>query len=68
VVKISLKHAERLMAEPKSKNYPIAADWLKRAKKAYTVLGQADEWKAYLQKTREKYSRRLALQAQLQRL
>jgi len=56
------------MAEPKSKNYPIAANWLKRAKKAYTVLGQADEWKACLQKTREKYSRRPALQAQLQRL
>lgn len=32
VVQISLKHAERLMSEVKSKNYPIAAAWLKRAK------------------------------------
>jgi len=68
VVKISLKHAERLMAEAKSKNYPIAAEWLKRAKRAYAELGQTDEWKAYLQNTKAKYSRRPALQAQLARL
>jgi uncharacterized Zn finger protein len=68
VARVSLKHAERLMAEPKSKNYPLAAEWLKRAKKAYTTLGQATEWKAYLQKTKEKYSRWPALQAHLTRL
>ena len=68
VVKVSLKNAERLMVEVKSKNYPIAAEWLKRAKKAYVQLGQTGEWKAYLQKTKEKYSRRPALQAQLARL
>jgi len=68
VARISLKHAERLMAEPKSKNYPIAAEWLRRAKKAYARLGQNQEWAAYLKKTKEKYSRRPALQAQLQRL
>ena len=68
VVKVSLKNAERLMVEAKSKNYPIAAEWLKRVKKAYVQLGQTGEWKAYLQKTKEKYSRRPALQAQLARL
>jgi len=68
VARISVKHAERLMAEPKSKNYPLAAEWLKRAKKAYTALGQADEWRAYLRKVTEKYQRRPALQAHLQRL
>jgi uncharacterized Zn finger protein len=68
VARISLKHAERLMAEAKSKNYPFAAEWLKRAKKAYTQLGQNHEWSDYLQKIKEKYSRRPALQAQLQRL
>ncbi len=68
VVQISLKHAERLMAEPKSKNYPIAAEWLKRAKKAYALLGQTDEWRAYLRKVTEKYQCRPALQAHLQRL
>jgi uncharacterized Zn finger protein len=68
VVQISLKHAERLMSEVKSKNYPIAAAWLKRAKKAYTLLGKSDEWKKYLKETKEKYKRRPALQSQLARL
>jgi uncharacterized Zn finger protein len=67
-VKISFKHAERLMAEAKSKNYPIAAAWLKRAKQAYKLLGKTDEWKKYLEVTREKYKRRPALQNQLARL
>lgn len=68
VVKISLKHAERLMTEVKSKNYPIAAAWLKRAKQAYKLLGKMDEWESYLAKTKEKYKRRPALQGQLARL
>jgi uncharacterized Zn finger protein len=68
VVKISLKHAERLMSEAKSKNYPIAAAWLKRAKQAYKLLGKSDEWKRYLGEIKEKYKRRPALQNQLARL
>jgi uncharacterized Zn finger protein len=68
VVKISLQHAERLMSEPKSKNYPFAAAWLKRAKQAYKLLGKTDEWHKYLRETKEKYKRRPALQNQLARL
>ena len=68
VALVSLKHAERLMAEAKSKNYPIAAVWLKRAKQAYKLLGKTDEWKKYLGETKEKYKRRPALQNQLARL
>jgi uncharacterized Zn finger protein len=68
VVQISLKHAERLMSEAKSKNYPIAATWLKRAKQAYKLLGKTDEWKRYLEETKENYKRRPALQSQLARL
>ncbi len=68
VARMSVKQAERLMVEAKSKNYPIAANWLKRAKKAYTQMGQAHEWQAYLQKVKDQYKRRPALQAQLQRL
>ena len=68
VARISLNHAERLMIEAKSKNYPIAAAWLKRAKQAYKLLGKTDEWKKYLDETKEKYKRRPALQNQLARL
>ena len=68
VARISIKHAELLVREPKSKHYPIAAQWLKRAKQAYAQMGQAREWQAYLQELKEQYRRRPALQAQLQRL
>jgi len=68
VAQISLKHAERLMTEVKSKNYPIAAGWLKRAKQAYKLLEKTDEWKRYLGETKEKYRRRPALQNQLAKL
>ncbi|MBI3240781.1 MAG: SWIM zinc finger family protein [Chloroflexi bacterium] len=68
VARAGVKHAERLMTEPKSKNYPFAAGWLKRAKKAYQHLGQTQEWKSYLQKLKEKYSRRPALMSHLKRL
>jgi len=68
VARMSVKQAERLMAEPKSKNYPIAAEWLQRAKRAYTRLGHAAEWRNYLTKVSEKYKQRPALQAQLRRL
>lgn len=68
VVRISLRHANRLMTEAKSKNYPIAAAWLQRAKQAYELLGKVDEWNKYLGETREKYKRRPALLKQLARL
>lgn len=68
VAKISLKHAERLMTEVKSQNYPLAANWLKKAKKAYKQLSQLQEWQTYLDKTKEKYKRRPALQKQLRQL
>ena len=68
VVRVSVKNADRLIAEPKSKNYPIAAEWLTRAKKAYTRLGRVEEWKAYLLKVKDRYKRRPALQEQLRHL
>ena len=68
VVRMSLKQAERLMTEVNSRNYPIAANWLKKAKKAYKQLGQMQEWQKYLEATKEKYKRRPALQRQLREL
>jgi len=68
VAKASRKHAERLMVEAKSQNYPLAAAWLKRAKQAHAALGQTAEWRGYLNQIKEQYRRRPALQAQLSRL
>jgi uncharacterized Zn finger protein len=68
VARTSIKQAERLMVEAKSDRYPIAANWLKRAKTAYTQMGQTQQWQAYLHKVKEQYRRRPALQAHLRRL
>jgi len=46
----------------------LAAEWLKRAKKAHANWGQTREWQAYLEKVKAQYRRRPALQAQLARL
>ena len=68
VVQVSIAHAERLIAETKSKYYPIAAAWLDRVKHAYALLGQTEVWRVYLQRLKEQYKRRPALQEQLRRL
>jgi uncharacterized Zn finger protein len=60
----SKHHAEGLIARKVSKYY-AAAEWLKRVKIAYP---QSAEWRAYLDHLKQGYSRRPALQAQLQRL
>ncbi len=66
--KMSIGQAERLMVDAHSKNYPIAVAWLQRAKRAYQLLGQSAVWETYLVTIKQRYNRRRALQAQLQRL
>ena len=68
VIRASIKQADRLIAETKSKYYPMAAGWLRKAKAAYSELGQTEKWQKYLQGLKEQYKRRPALQAQLARL
>jgi uncharacterized Zn finger protein len=68
VIRVSIKQAEKLIAETQSKYYPAAADWLRKARDAYVRLDQANQWQEYLQRLKEQYRRRPALQAQLARL
>lgn len=68
VIRASVKQAERLIAETKSKYYPAAAEWLSKAKAAYAQLGQTEKWRKYLQELKEEYKRRPALQAQMAKL
>ena len=68
VVIASVKYAEALIAPTKSSLYPVAADWLRRAKAAYVHSGQIDEWQEHLQRLKEQYRRRPALMAQLKSL
>ena len=68
VIRASIKQAESLIEQTKSKYYPAAAEWLRKAKSAYAQLGQTDKWQKYLRELKEQYKRRPALQAQLARL
>ncbi len=68
VIRVCLKQSDSLLVQTQSKLYPIAADWLRRAKTAYLKMGRSDEWKDYLQQLKERYKRRPALQAQLAKL
>lgn len=68
VIRVSIKQAEELIVQTKSKLYSAAADWLKRAKAAYAKLGRTSEWQKYLRELKEQYRRRPALQTQLARL
>lgn len=68
VIRTSIKQAENLIAQTQSKLYPVAAEWLKRAKKAYLHKGQAAEWKAYIDNLRVVYAKRPALQRAIEGL
>jgi uncharacterized Zn finger protein len=68
VSKVSRKQAEFLIAKTASKYYPIAARWLGKMKQAYAASGKPDEWSVYLERLKEKYPRRRALQAALEKL
>ncbi|MBA3321542.1 MAG: SWIM zinc finger domain-containing protein [Pyrinomonadaceae bacterium] len=65
VIRTSVKQAEALIVLTKSNLYPVAADWLRRAKAAHAHLGQDAEWQKYLRELKEQYKRRPALQTQL---
>ncbi len=67
VIRISIKQAEQLIAKTQSKYYRDAAEWLKRAKRAYPRLERTKEWRTYLDQVEEKYKRHPALQAGLNR-
>ncbi|NJM39517.1 MAG: hypothetical protein HC853_01455 [Anaerolineae bacterium] len=68
VIEASRKQAEVLIAKTQSKYYVHAAEWLRRMKQAYGLLGQSREWQKYLDGLKEQYRRRPALQAQLRGL
>jgi uncharacterized Zn finger protein len=67
-IQTSQRQAEGLIERTQSKYYAAAARWLEKAKAAYLVGGREQEWLAYLADLRQRYWRRRALLAELQRL
>ncbi len=62
VICVALNQSDDLIVKTQSKLYPVAAQWLKRARQAYYHKGQAAEWQAYITNLRATYARRPALQ------
>jgi uncharacterized Zn finger protein len=68
VIQVSRKQSDQLIATVQSKNYPLVAQWLARAKKAYIAKGQETEWQVYITNLRTTYARRPALQSAIEKL
>jgi uncharacterized Zn finger protein len=68
VIAVARKQAEGLIAKTESKCYPIAARWLGKMKRACAASGKNADWSAYLEWVKEKYPRRRALLAELEKL
>jgi uncharacterized Zn finger protein len=68
VIAVAGKQAEILIAKTASKCYPIAARWLGKMKQACAASGKNADWSTYLERLKEKYPRRQALQAELEKL
>jgi uncharacterized Zn finger protein len=61
----SIAEAERLLVEANTSRYPVAAEWLRRAKAAYAALDRSADWRAYVEELKARYHRRRALLREL---
>jgi uncharacterized Zn finger protein len=68
VIQACQKQAQSLIDKTQSKYYAIAGRWLSEMKQACISVDRKAEWQAYLDELKSTYSRRPALQAELQKL
>lgn len=62
------RQAEEIMDEGRSNAYKYAADWLRRVRDAYRVLGDEATWESYLDELKDKHRRKYALMPLLREL
>jgi uncharacterized Zn finger protein len=67
-IAIGRKQAEEIMDRGKADRYHYAAQWLARAKAAYTATGRSREWDAYLNELLTLHGRKYKLVPMLQSL
>jgi uncharacterized Zn finger protein len=60
--------AEAIMDAGKAGNYQHAIKWLEKARAAYLVAREQDEWRTYLDTLIEKHYRKYKLRPMLERL
>jgi uncharacterized Zn finger protein len=67
VIQTALPRAEEIINAGKSKHYPAAVDWLKRAKAAYLQSKRQDDWRTYRQTLEFTHGRKRSLMEQMGR-
>ena len=66
--KACLEEANEIILNTRSRDYPLAADWLEVVKRSYHAEGKPHEWEAFIQTLMEQHKRKTALMPLLQRL
>jgi uncharacterized Zn finger protein len=63
-----LEEANEIILNARSRDYPLAADWLEVVKRSYYAEGKPHEWEAFIQTLMEKHKRKIALIPLLRKL
>jgi len=63
-----LEEANKIILNTRSRDYPLAADWLEVVKRSYHAEGKPHEWEAFIQTLMEQHKRKTALIPLLQQL
>jgi len=63
-----LEEANKIILNARSRDYPLAADWLEVVKRSYHAEGKPHEWEAFIQTMMEQHKRKTALIPLLRKL
>jgi uncharacterized Zn finger protein len=63
-----LEEANKIILNTRSRDYPLAADWLEVVKRSYHAEGKPHEWEAFIQTMMEQHKRKIALIPLLRKL
>jgi uncharacterized Zn finger protein len=65
---VCLEEANEIILNARSRDYPLAADWLEVVKRSYLAEGKPHEWEAFIQTHMEQHKRKTALIPLLRKL
>ncbi len=65
---VCLEEANEIILNARSRDYPLAADWLEVVKRSYYAEGKPHEWEAFIQTLMEQHKRKIALIPLLRKL
>jgi uncharacterized Zn finger protein len=65
---VCLEEANEIILNARSRDYPLAADWLEVVKRSYYAEGKPHEWEAFIQTMMEQHKRKTALIPLLRKL